>query len=132
MTEEIIIDGVNVTGCNEFLEPNGCDNTNCVSFQCDRNPNCGFKQLKRLEQENKELKEKLERQKDYIVSYKNYKYDTDQKYRSALEEIKEMILYCEDEYNCNRCKYHDNCLIDDDKFPDFSKALVNKINEVLK
>lgn len=64
-------------------------------------------ELKRLEQENKQMK-------------------------SALEEIREMVLYCEDEYNCDRCKYHDNCLIDDDKFPDFSKALVNKINEVLQ
>lgn len=59
MTEEIIVDGVDVAGCNEFLEPDGCDSADCASFQCDRNPNCYYKQLKRLEQENKELKEKI-------------------------------------------------------------------------
>ena len=65
MTEEIIIDGVNVAGCCK------CYNVEqkilCgASGICANNPNCYYKQLKRLEQENKELKEfcvELERQK---------------------------------------------------------------------
>lgn len=58
-------------------------------------------------------------------------YNKVERYEDTLSEIKEMILYCENEYNCERCKYHDNCCVDDDKFPDFSKALINKIDEVL-
>lgn len=59
MTEEIIIDGVDVAGCG-YLE---CD-TKCMIYgyglsgedtfcrECNGNPNCYYKQLKRLEQKN--------------------------------------------------------------------------------
>lgn len=239
MTEEIIIDGVNVAGCdglNKILLPlKQCDllqfktrDGGVAGRWCTDHSNCYYKQLKKMEQENKELKEKIDIIEQIIkILYPNAsddelydvafngeyidklkelkdtadtmlmandikKHDIDSlreandrleqeneelkdayneisnnseilhennclrivntklnedlsqteismqawkeqsiSCRSALEEIREMILHCEDEYNCDRCKYHDSCLIDDDKFPDFSKALVNKINEVL-
>lgn len=66
MTEEIIIDGVDVAGCISFDKNNGynicCyddtreDKIPFANF-CEENKNCYYKQLKRLEKENKELKE---------------------------------------------------------------------------
>lgn len=56
MTEEIIIDGVDVNQCAYFGEESACchiDEEYCI------NPNCYFKQLKRAEQ-------KLEKIKDII------------------------------------------------------------------
>ena len=79
MTEEIIIDGVDVAGCeymlnNKIKGKQHCPakampyakETSCICRKsidtpynfCKHNPNCHYKQLKRLEQENKELKEK--------------------------------------------------------------------------
>lgn len=91
-------------------------------------------ELKSLEQENKELIEdnlNLSKENKETIHYLACMTGYRNKFKIALEEIREMVLFCEEEYCCDRCKYHDNCLVDDDKFPDFSKALVNKINEVL-
>ncbi len=124
MTEEIIVDGVNVAGCrhlkNDGIKKPICRSGGCIgvynSCLCEDNRDCDYKQLKRLEQENKELKEWKERvvklfesacrckylneEKD-ICSYTNkkcininkcvYKYqELSNTYRSALEEIREL------------------------------------------
>lgn len=71
MTEEIIIDGINVSECG-FFHPKYKD-TDChiaLAFseeyegcmKCENNPNCYFKQLKQAEQ-------KLEKIKDYFYTY---------------------------------------------------------------
>lgn len=64
MTKEIIIDGVNVAGCNFRLEREDkqkCECTHATGFgvicDCENWHNCYFKQLKRLEQERDELKQ---------------------------------------------------------------------------
>ena len=72
MTEEIIIDGVNVAECYWKCKDGDCamyyadlsaDNNELeFGFNCEDNPNCYYKQLKRLEQENKELKKQIESQ----------------------------------------------------------------------
>ena len=65
MTEEIIIDGVDVSGCG-FFHPKYKD-TDChiaLAFseeyegcmKCENNPNCYFKQLKRAEQKLEKVK----------------------------------------------------------------------------
>ena len=68
MTEEIIIDGVNVAGCEHLTEIMGCwlstadylpYKGNITNQLCKYNDNCYYKQLKRLEQKNKELKEEI-------------------------------------------------------------------------
>lgn len=75
MKEKIIIDGVDVAGCEFYFEDNGViapDRTPeraniCTSSEkscenndsCYCNKDCYYKQLKRLEQENEELKEEL-------------------------------------------------------------------------
>lgn len=73
MTEEIIIDGVDVAGCEYALTPKKqcpvkpmyyAKETSCIACKehntklnfCKNNPNCYYKQLKRLKQENEELK----------------------------------------------------------------------------
>lgn len=75
MKEKIIIDGVDVAGCEFYFEDNGViapDGTPeraniCTSSEkscenndsCYCNKDCYYKQLKRLEQENEELKNTL-------------------------------------------------------------------------
>ena len=120
MTEEIIIDGVDVAGCPDIKQYNDTEgNMMCMEYidgSCEGH-NCFFKQLKRLEQKNKELKEWKERvvklfesacrckylnEETDICSYTNekcininkcvYKYqELSSNYRSALEEIREVL-----------------------------------------
>ena len=63
--KEIIIDGVDVSGCKNFScgiceEENKIPKTiNHFTADCRMYPNCYYKQLKRKEQENEELKQTL-------------------------------------------------------------------------
>lgn len=126
MTEEIIIDGVDVAGCISFDKNNGY-NICCyddtreekIPFAnfCVENKDCYYKQLKRLEQENKELKEKY-RLSCLKCEYKNTKADVD-KYRSALEEIKT---------EANKFDYWNNNLTD---ASNVINSILDKINEAL-
>ena len=112
MTEEIIIDGIDVAGCQCFATAHvvmtasgilvkDIDNACTVKQKpCEEIKDCmfkrQFKQLKRLEQENKELKEDvLKWQKEFSRQYQineNKGYSkTEENYRSALEEIREIV-----------------------------------------
>ena len=89
--KEIIIDGVNVAGCEYFAKQNehSCleENENCKNIS-----NCYYKQLKRLEQENKELKNKniCRETCEYFKRICNEN-TLLIKYHSALEEIKTIL-----------------------------------------
>lgn len=112
MSEEIIIDGVNVAECEYYFKDNGViapDGTSertdiCTSPEhtcenndsCYCNKDCYYKQLQRLKQENEELKEKIN---SYICSANCYKYKEAEKYKQALEEIRDIVE--------EQCKY--NC-----------------------
>ena len=108
MSEEIIIDGVNVAECKYYEDMHECpDNLNggyyvqhcycdlqgdnyCI---CNKNHNCYFKQLQRLKQENEELKADLKAETEQ--AHKWYQRETDKhfvaiKYKQALEEIREI------------------------------------------
>jgi chromosome segregation ATPase len=79
MTEEIIIDGVDVAGCfnlDEWKHCNICQELiktipnrhQCLieeELRCEFYTNCYYKQLKRLEQENEELSKLIRGTKDY-------------------------------------------------------------------
>ena len=99
--KEIIIDGVNVAGCNLYMEhlhedayeDDGCvdvDNFCCLHMdECEKCPNCYFKQLQRAKQENARLKEEFaltKKSNDLLGDY-------GRKLQQALEEIK---FYCQE------------------------------------
>lgn len=108
---EIYIDGVNVAGC-EFYDNGSCRECDMrVPFYSDIdcydkcNKDCSYKQLKRLEQENAELKaenellreENLEEQKQYteVVSANAQKI---RQLKQTLQEIKRYIAeICKEE-----------------------------------
>lgn len=104
MTEEIIIDGVNVAGCISFDKNNGynicCyddtreDKIPFANF-CVENKDCYYKQLKRLKQENEKLKEEFEKTSDGFLKIQYKLANNCDNYRKALEEIRE-IAYTTD------------------------------------
>ena len=54
--KQIIIDGVDVSGCEYFNRfRNICHNKN-LCCDCEKNHNCNYKQLKRKKQEYEELR----------------------------------------------------------------------------
>lgn len=91
MTEEIIIDGIDVSGCNFRLERDNKQKCECchatgfgVICDCEAWHNCYYKQLKRLEQENKELKA----YKDVNEDFKKAWDELNRKYTEVLELAK--------------------------------------------
>jgi predicted RNase H-like nuclease (RuvC/YqgF family) len=110
MTEEIIVDGVNVAGC-KFLEEAVRYNNNavcsCTDVRdcegdlfiecCGEKPNCYYKQLKRLEQENKDFEilakslykriEELEKENESLA-FRERLYKAD--YEASEQENKEL------------------------------------------
>ena len=77
MDKEIIIDGVNVAECcyyeDRYDTGKWCDVTcteeSAPAFRCENIKDCYFKQLKRLEQENEELKSRNENLKLNLATY---------------------------------------------------------------
>ena len=113
MTEEIIIDGVDVAGCRDYREVEYKEMAICMNYYnhlpkppketgwqyCAGNKNCYYKQHKRLEQENKELRQQYncyacdtcQGKEDYrnMKRHCENAIKTVHAYRSVLEEIKE-------------------------------------------
>ena len=100
--KEIIIDGVDVSGCEFYqiaeneLYPKAQYCGSMRTTFCENEPNCYYKQLKRLEQENAELKAENERLKEekenlieQLVTYNQFE-NSYNKYRQTLQEIKEI------------------------------------------
>lgn len=93
MTEPTIINGVDVSNCEFIKQRNnliGCmtwvhNSKNIVSgsFECQQNPNCYYKQLKRTQQE-------LQQAMDNYVQAINY-------YEDKLAQIKRIINEVENE-----------------------------------
>ena len=131
MSEEII-DYVDVSGCRFLDEWYHCKICNelCDSkclivedIECKTYDDCYYKQLKRLQAENEELKAQIEQLEDFIksdgeIDHINHEYTY--KLKKALEEIREIakiaFIVCDDE--CGNAN----------KFAEIQ----DKINEVLK
>jgi hypothetical protein len=114
MTEEIIIDGVNVKNCKRRIGKNSY----CRYFKrpcADNNFNCIWKQHERLKEENQKLTETCES----LLRIQYTLANSCKKYRSALEEIKHILEIHKDEL--------EECLHND-----IDGMIQNKINEVLK
>lgn len=72
--KKIIIDGIDVTGCEWISEVGldseyicNCNSPNKTSGYCKYNPNCCYKQLKRKEQECEELKAEIKLSKEMLI-----------------------------------------------------------------
>ena len=109
MPDEIIIDGIDVSGCEFYFENNGiiapdgtAERTNICSSPekscknsdiCDCNKQCYYKQLKRLEAENARLKAEIDTwkyQTEKRAEIGDIWYDIAQKYKTCLQKIKEI------------------------------------------
>ena len=91
--KQIIIDGVDVSGC-EWIREVGldseyictCNSPNKTSGYCKDNHNCYYKQLKRAEQECERLKREID-----IRSCANIELSLEfKKYKKAIDEIEEI------------------------------------------
>ena len=101
--KQIIIDGVDVSGCELYRNDNGVfapDGTAertelcyLTNDYCGNNSNCYYKQLKRKEQECEELKERL-----YVQAKEKVKYifELDQ-LKAENEELKKQLTILDDE-----------------------------------
>ena len=130
MTEE------NKENCNFQQNYNvfGLDDKPCCYLYhkyCNEIDSCYFKRCKRLEQENKELKEDvLKWQKEFSRQYQineNKGYSkAEENYRSALEEIRnDLKEVCKEECDYTKPNFCGDC---DCRYG----QILNKINEVLK
>ena len=83
--KQIIIDGVNVSGC----EKQGETIAGIITKHklCKDNPNCVYKQLKRKGQELEELQETI----DDFITDNNSLYSDDGKQPSNLDELQECM-----------------------------------------
>ena len=137
MTEEIIIDGINVAGCRH-LKNNGiknpiCWSGGCISAYnsclCKDNIDCDYKQLIRLEHENKV---NLSRAKDLNTELQRL---TDENFnlKQALEEIKNKAEHCLKQDVCSLCEYKEICAVPDEHglVYDNNRLLIKLIDEVL-
>lgn len=86
--EEIIIDGVDVSGCGHLVDKDACGCMDCQSVECEKNPNCLFKQLARKTQECEELKEQL----NFVRTHRIVIEAERNLYRKALEEIERVVI----------------------------------------
>lgn len=118
MPDEIIIDGIDVSGCEFYFENNGiiapdrtAERTNICSSPekscknsdiCDCNKQCYYKQLKRLEAENARLKAEIDTwkyQTEKRAEIGDIWYDIAQKYKTCLQKIKEIAEPIYEDYS---------------------------------
>lgn len=110
---EIIIDGVDVCKCENFYAKPAYDNLCYKECDgCEKHPNCVYKQLKRLKQENTRLKEENQNNAmkkcplcggEFFTPVGAELYDENLKYKQALQEIKEIkeiVTDAESKLNC--------------------------------
>lgn len=125
------INGIDVSECEYFEKQhiedmyesddcNVCIDNFCALYwkECEKHNGCYFKQLKRLQEENKGLKEKVN---SYNCNANCYKYKEANKYKQALENMRTYINQeCKNKQCPQTCA---NCFI--------GNVLI-KVNEVLK
>lgn len=87
MDKNIIIDGVDVAGCEYFNKfRNICHNKN-LSCDCEKNQDCYYKQLKRLEEKYNKM---VEISKENLIKYEDLRLDN-QKLIIEIEGLKSQI-----------------------------------------
>lgn len=103
MSKEIMIDGVDVSGCIYYNAEKlaNCGMFTLGDFKC-QGQICLYKQLKRLEQENEELKIERDMYKTFYRAKHNDVKNLFIKYRKTLKEIRETA---KDNYTANSHKF---------------------------
>lgn len=67
--EQIIINGVDVSGCNHLVDKEACGSMECQSVECEKNPNCLFKQLSHKTQECEKMAKGYEELTEIVSPY---------------------------------------------------------------
>ena len=105
MDKQIIIDGVDVSGCEYYDKNKPSLTCTCEEYSCSECYNCYYKQLKRKEQECNKLYIQLKADEEYhkeeentlrkIIKNKEERnielYKENNKLKQTLAEIKEML-----------------------------------------
>lgn len=85
--EQMIVDGVNVSGCKFFNDIT--ESYYCFGIPCKDRPNCYYKQLARKTQECKELKEEISKLQLNEYHYKNEL----KKYKKGIHKYRNLLKY---------------------------------------
>ena len=128
------INGIDVSEC-EYI--NCCsEEAKCIILQddicsnsqyCKSEPDCYFKQLKRLQKENEELKEKIDIYENSIIA--NHDRAVGKRLMEVLQALEEI------KKETNRLLYEENPIYgynNSNYFELLAKYVLAKINEVLK
>ena len=153
MTEEIIIDGVNVAGCEHYTTMEDCDGIHDLCEQlddyCSIKKNCYYKQLKRLEQErdfwqNKscEFENFVDKQVKEIDELKQGNKELGRKAFLAEQNVRTTAsTFCEKDNKINELEQENKQIksaleriknIVTSPYPGKPKDVLNIINEVLE
>ena len=136
MTDKgIIVDSINVSECEflwkEKLPKKFCNNGN-LDCDCNSNPNCYFKQLKRKEQECEAINLTNER----LVTEKYAMNEEIIKYKQTLDEIEKLIPKFDTsdgcsygDYDCENCSDLDEDVVCTYKLKKTIKNIINKTKE---
>ena len=124
--KQIIIDGVDVSGCGHY------EDLNCFAYRdscgypldCKDNPSCYYKQLKQKEQECEELKKIIQRHdNDNNALLKEVEDRLCEYYRRYKQALAEIIRFFEEDEDFAR--YSGRPII-------FAKSALEKIEKILK
>lgn len=128
MTEKII-NGIDVSECC-FYNNGKCDNPNGMACNCINNAVCYFKELKRLEQENKDLKKQIESDKGLITVGGKQQYQ----YLQKIDELEQENKKLKEENKTLNYQWHKQSEIGDEwyKIAERYRSALEEIREMTK
>ena len=140
--KQIIIDDVDISGCEYCLKMTKYRCTiqrDVYKCLCEENPNCHYKQLKRKEQECKNLEEEI---RGCRIGIKNISIENteickiSEKYKQALDKIEKLIpkfdtsTECDyGDFDCENCSSLDEEIVCGYKLKKIIKGIINKVKE---
>ena len=140
--KQIIIDDVDISGCEYCLKMTKYRCTiqrDVYKCLCEENPNCHYKQLKRKEQECKNLEEEIRGCRIGIknISIENTEiFKISEKYKQALDKIEKLIpkfdtsTECDyGDFDCENCSSLDEEIVCGYKLKKIIKGIINKVKE---
>lgn len=109
--KEIIINGIDVSGCGYYYEIDGQCNIfgmgksgeDTFCRYCTDNPNCYYKKLKQLEQENAELKAYMDVNEDFKTAWEELKAENE-RLKEENYQLQKDCQICENFIDFIPCK----------------------------